>query len=185
MQISRLGVIGSLFFSVLGHASAREQTDDFVAMFKEVCLDGDGKLGHIRDWAERHHMKEVTGVDARKVYTGSGEGGHAWWMQVDGTFFVLASRVPSSACAVFTSAADPAHVQDYVNHLPSTLSGQWPKVVAIPDKDESGQYGHRRGRAVLFNTPNGANTLLITSIFNERPGGPYQATLQASRTSSG
>jgi hypothetical protein len=130
-------------------------------------------------------MKEVSGVDARKVYTGGSEGGHAWWMQVDGTFFVIASRVPSSACAVFTSAADPAQVQDYVHHLPRTFSGQWPQAVTIPDKDESGPYGHRRGRAILFSTPNGASTLLITSIFNERPGGPYQATLQASRTSGG
>lgn len=183
MQISKLGIIASLFLSVLGHASAQEQANVFTATFKEVCLDGNGKLDNIRDWAERHHMQEVNGVDARKVYTGSSEAGHAWWMKVDGTFFVIASRVPSSACAVFTSAADPAQVQDYVKQLPGMFSGEWPNVVAIPDKDESGPFGHRRGRAILLSTANGARTLLITSIFNEHPGGPYQATLQASRTS--
>lgn len=185
MEISKLGVIGSLFLSVLANASAREQQTVFMATFEEVCLTGNGKLDNIRDWAERHHMKEVNGADARKVYTGSSEGGHAWWMQEDGTFFVIASRVPSSACAVFTSAADPAQVLDYVQQLPKTLSGKWPNVVAIPDKDESGPFGHRRGRAILFSTPNGDRTLLITSIFNDRPGGPYQATLQVSRTSVG
>lgn len=185
MQISKQVVIGSLFLSVLGHASAQKQSDLFIATFKEVCLAGNGKLDDIRDWAVRHQMKEVNGADARKVYTGSSGDGHAWWMQVDGVFFVVASRVPSSACAVFTSAADPAQVQDYVKQFPSTFSGKWPNAVAIPDKDELGPFGHRRGRAILFSTPNGARTLLITSIFNERPGGPYQATLQASRTSAG
>jgi hypothetical protein len=130
-------------------------------------------------------MQEVNGVDARKVYTGSSEGGHAWWMQVNGTFFVIASRAPSSACAVFTSTADPAQVQDYVKQLPCALSGKSPNAVAIPDKDESGPFGHRRGRAILFSTPDRTRTMLVTSIFNELPGGSYQATLQASRTSRG
>jgi hypothetical protein len=185
MRISRLGFISSLFFLVFGHASAQNQPNVFIETFKDVCLDGNGQLDSIRDWAERHHMKEVNGVDARKVYTGSPEDGHAWWMKVDGTFLVIASRVPSSACAVFTSAADPAQVQDYIHQLPSAFSGKWSNVVAIPDKDETGPFGHRRGRAVLFSTSNGASTLLVTSISNQRPGGPYQATLQASRTSGG
>jgi hypothetical protein len=185
MRISKRGVICSLFLSVLANASAREQQAVFMATFEEVCLTDNGNLHDIRDWAERHHMKEVNGADARQVYTGSSEGGHAWWMQVNGTFFVIASRVPSSACAVFTSAADPAQLLHYIHQLPRTLSGKWPNVVAMPDKDESGPFGHRRGRAILFSTPNGDRTLLITSIFNDRPGGPYQATLQVSRTSAG
>jgi hypothetical protein len=185
MRKFKLCFILTSLFLVLSRATPQDQPSIFISTFKTLCLDGNGKLDSIRDWAAQHGMNEVTGADARKVYTGGIENGHAWWVKVDDTFLVIASRTPTAACAVFTSAANPIQLQEYIRQLPNASSGRWANVSPLPDKDETGPFGYRRGRAILFSMAGGANTLLVTSIFNEFPGGPYQATLQASRSAGG
>jgi hypothetical protein len=160
------------------HASAQAQTSPRVATFEEVCLAGQGKQEFVREWAAQRHLATVDGVDARKTYTGTPDAGHAWWMQVNGTFIIIAYRVLTSTCAIFSSAADSAQMQDYIHQLPGKLAGQWPTSVALPDRTESGPFGQRYGRAILFSRLPQPGTMLITSIFNEKPGGTYQGTLQ-------
>lgn len=183
MQISKLAFIFLSFLWLIDHASAQEKPGALISTFEEVCMAGNGKPEFVRDWAQRRHLQEVDSVDGRKIYTGGTEGGHAWWMQVGSTFIVVAFRVSSATCAVFSSASDSGEIQTYLRKLPERVSGKWPTHVTLPDKNESGAFGLRAGRAFLFSRLPQPGTMLVTSIFNEKPGGAYQATLQAAFSS--
>ncbi len=151
-----------------------------ISTFESVCLDSNGSLDFITKWVDKNQLREITGADARKVYAGSaGNIGHAWFMQVESSYVIVAIRAITNACAVFSSEAKSTEIQEYVDGLPRKFSKKWPNATTVKDDKQQGSLGMRRGRVIALGTPGEPVVVLITAITNEQKGGPYQATLQA------
>ncbi len=161
----------------VGDASADPNALALISTFESVCLDSNGSLDFITQWVGKNQLQEVNGPDARKVYAGSN--GHAWWMQVESSYVIVAIRAVTNTCAVFSNKAEPTEIQEYIDGLPRRFSKKWPNATNLKDDKQQGTLGMRRGRAIALGTPEKPVVVLITAITNEREGGPYQATLQA------
>lgn len=173
-------VITLLFMFSVHHANADSSAVPLISTFEAVCLEGNGSQEFIKKWVDKEHFKAVNGLDARKLYAGTTEAGRAWFKQTDTAILIVAIRGAANACAVFSDKAPQSEVMEYIEkNLPQKFAERWPATVRIKDDARVGEFGVRRGRVIALGTSTQPVSVMITVITNERPGGPYQATIQS------
>lgn len=151
--------------------------NDLLDLFSQVCMKNLGKPEGVQAWAADRHLTSVENPEALKIYAG-GEGGAVWAVRTPAGQFVLAIRTPSHACAVFADKADPQVVEGYVGQLMQALKQTGRPVAVLKDDQSQTSVGNRHALLYAVGGGSGPTLELFTVITDERPGGPYQATVQ-------
>jgi hypothetical protein len=151
--------------------------NDLLDLFSQVCMKNLGKPEGVQAWAADHHLVSVENPEALKIYAG-GEGGAVWAVHMPTGQFVLAIRAPSHACSVFADKADPQVVEGYIDQLMRALKQTGRPVEVLKDDRRPTSVGSRHARVYAVGGSSGATLMLYAVITDERPGGPYQATVQ-------
>jgi len=150
-------------------------------LFSKVCLPDTRPPAWMRVavWVLQQHLPEITNPKARKVYVGEGPNGKAWWLRGKDTETVLALR-SEGMCAVYAGSADPVALDNYFDGIMKDLSKKGPVTTPLPDRYTPSAYGMRVRKARVFTSPDKHTDIFFLLITDERPGGPYQGTLQVS-----
>jgi hypothetical protein len=151
--------------------------NELLDLFSEVCMKTLGKPEGVQAWAADHHVMSVETPEALKIYAG-GEGGAAWAVRTSTGQFVLAIRAQTHACAVFADKADPQVVEGYIEQLMQALRQTGRPVQVLKDDRSPTSVGLRHARVYAVGGSSGPAVEVFAVITDERPGGPYQATVQ-------
>jgi hypothetical protein len=169
-----------LFILSVHHANADSSAVPLISTFEAVCIESNGSTEFIRQWVHKENFEDVNGLDARARYAVTTDAGYAWFKQTDTTILIVSIRKITNACAVFSSNAPQSDVMEYIEKkLPQKFAERWPSAAIIKDDTGAGEYGVRRGRVITLGTSTQPVSVMISAITNERPGGLYQATIQA------
>jgi hypothetical protein len=151
--------------------------NDLLDLFSQVCMKNLGKPEGVQAWAADHHLMSVENPEAIKIYAG-GEGGAVWAVRTPTGQFVLSIRAPSHACSVFADKADPQVVEGYIDQLMQALKQTGRPVEVLKDDRSPTSVGSRHARVYAVGGGSGPALEVFAVITDERPGGPYQATVQ-------
>jgi hypothetical protein len=146
-------------------------------LFSQACMKNLGKPDGVRAWAADHHLTSIGKPDALQVY-GGGDGGAVWAVATPAEPFVLALRASTQACAVFADKADPQTIEIYVGDLMQALKQTGRPVALLKNDQTPTSFGNRHGLVYAVGGGSWPTLQVYTVITNERPGGPYQATVQ-------
>jgi hypothetical protein len=159
--------------------SARAQaSNDLQDLFSQACLKNLFHPERVRSWATDHHLTSVQSAEAVAVYAGAGEGGAVWSAPMPSGLFVLALRAQTQACAVFADKADPGAVEAYVGQLMDAQKRTGSAVTVVKEDQTPTPFGRRHAILYMVGGSGSPTMSLFVVITNERPGGPYQATVQ-------
>ena len=178
-----------IFFGVIvasGPAVAEDPAANFfVKVFMNVCIPNVGQPEKVRAWAAEKHLQEVTNQIALDVFVGPGGKGVAWAVPSQFGSFALSIRGKSQACAVWARAANPTDVETYFRKIVEGAARPGVEVSIVKDTREPAPTG--TARALIYSVSGadkGKGGFLYTMLTAERPGGAFQASLQAARFNS-
>lgn len=153
-----------------------------VKLFATVCIPSVGQADKVRAWATEHHLPEITAPVALDVFVGSGGKGIAWAVPSAVGSFALSVRGTSEACAVWARTAAPTDAETLFRTTLEGAKRPGVDVSIIKDTRDPSPSGVIH---TLVYSVSGADKLkggfLYTMQTVERPGGPFQASLQAAR----
>jgi hypothetical protein len=174
-----LGSVALALVLCIQSATADPAANAAAHLFMQVCRpDNLANPERIRAWAADHHLPEVSDAKGRAVYVGDGADGIAWHIHDENTELVLAIRSKTGGCAVYAEPLDPVALGQIYDMLIAGYAKEFTVATPLPDKAQPGPYGIRTGKVRLVEVPGGKSHLMVTLITIEKPGGPYQGTLQ-------
>jgi len=147
-------------------------------LFNNACMPNIAHADRVRAWAADHHLSAVQNPAAISIYVGPGDGGGLWAVPSPAGTFALSVRTETKACAVWAGAADPDEVSARVKTMMDELKRSGNTVSVVRDSTTDMEFGRRHGLIYLVSSAGAPNSVALTMITNERPGGAYQATLQ-------
>ena len=164
-------------------AVAEDASANFlVKLFATVCIPNVGQPDKVRAWAAEKHLPEVTAPVALDVFVGPGGKGTAWAAPSTVGSFALSIRGTSEACAVWARDAAPADVEALFRTILEGAKRPGVDVSVVKDTRDPSPSGVIH---TLVYSVSGADKLrgglLYTMQTAERPGGPFQRSLQAAR----
>ncbi len=149
---------------------------DIADVFSHACLHNGGHPARVAAWAHAQKLPELAATDARKALYADGPDGHVWFIPGPATNMYLAIRGRSGTCALFGEHADPTDFaliyDEYLQFLTPTGS----HADRAPDHVEQGAFGTATKRFAAIHAARG-KTILFEMSANQKPGGPYQASL--------
>lgn len=174
--------LSTIFIALVASATpvlAADPAAEFLLrLFNNACLPNIAHTERVRAWAADHHLSEVQNPAALSIYVGAGDGGGLWAVPSSAGTFALSVRTETKACAVWAGAADPNEVSAGVKTMMDQLKRSGDSVSVIRDSTADMEFGRRHGLMYLVTAAGAPNSVALTMITNERPGGAYQATLQ-------
>jgi len=181
MPIRTLAAV-ALLLTAVQPAEAIDPAAEFLTkLFMNVCVPNLGQPAKVREWAEQHHLAQIQNPAALGLFVGSGGKGAAWAVPAADGSFVVSIRGETQACAVWARTADPREV---ITNFKRIIEGvKRPGIQVSIDKDTVSPSPVGEARALVYNvTAPGAPTsfefILLTA---ERPGGAFQASMQAAQ----
>lgn len=172
---------------VVGITSTTAVADDASAsfvtrLFINVCVPNVGQAENVRAWALEKKLVEVTAPAALEVFVGAGDGGAAWAVPTSFGSFALSIRGKTHACAAWARAADPVEVEGNFRKILEGAARPGVVVKVVEDANAPGPTGviHTLVYAVS-NAGDAGRGNLYTLQTAEKPGGAFQATLQAAK----
>lgn len=150
-------------------------------MFIDVCVPNLGLPTHVREWAEAHHLVQIQNPVALGLFVGPGDKGAAWTIPSAVGSFALSIRGMTQACAVWARIADPTEVQ---TNIKAVVEGvKRPGINVTVDKDTVSPSPVGQAHALVYNVsaPNAPTSFEFTMLTAERPGGAFQASMQAAK----
>jgi hypothetical protein len=156
-----------------------------VKLFVSVCIPNVGQPEKVRDWAADHGLQEITTPAALNVFVGPGPKGIAWAVPSAVGSFALSVRGTTEACAVWARVAAPNDVENMFRPIVEGAARAGVDVSVIKDAHDRSPSGivHTLIYSVS-GTEKFRGGFLYTMQTAERPGGPFQASLQAARFST-
>jgi hypothetical protein len=166
-------------------ASAEDAGASFlVKLFTSVCSPNVGHPEKVRAWALDKKLIEVTSPTALEVFIGPGGKGAAWAVPTSYGSFALSIRGTTEACAVYARNADPTEVESYFRKIMEGVARPGVTVTVAKDSTVSGASGTLRLLSyAVSDSDNPGPGFLYTLTTAEKPGGAFQASLQAARYS--
>jgi hypothetical protein len=118
------------------------------------------------------------------LFVGPGGNGAAWAVPTAVGKFALSIRGMSQACAVWAQAANPDEVETYFKTLVENVKRSG--VILSVDKDTVSPSPVGNVHALVYNVtrPNAPTSFEFTMLTAQRPGGAFQASMQAARASA-
>ena len=170
-------------FLCIQPVSADPAANAVAHLFMQICrADNLANPERIRAWAADHHLPEINNPKGRAVFVGAGPDGIAWHIHDENTELVLAIRSKTGGCAVYAEPLDPTALGQIYGMLIAGYAKEFSVTTPLPDKMQQGPYGISTGKVRLVEVPGSKSQLLLTLITNEKPGGPYQGSLQITLT---
>ena len=181
--ISLIGVL--LLAAATQPAAAADPAAQFaVSLFTTACVPNLGRPEQVREWAQAHHLTQIEDPVPLSVFVGPGAKGAAWAIPVAQGSFALSIRGTTQACAVWARAADPDEV---LANFKKIIEGvKRPGIDVTVYKDETVSSPSGRAHELIYSVaaPGAPTLFLFTLLTVERPGGGFQALMQAARASA-
>jgi hypothetical protein len=149
-----------------------------VKLFIDACVPNIGQPANVRAWAEKHSLPTITNPAALRIFVGEGNKGTAWGLPADSGSFALSIRGTTEACAVWARTADPSEVQESFKKIIEGVKRPGVEVKVEGDTHSPTPVGDVHTLLYSVAGPSGPNGLLFTMQTADRPGGPFQASLQ-------
>ena len=179
-----LASMAILAINVPEPATAADSPAEFVTkLFTDACVTNLARPGKVREWAEAHRLAQIDAPAALGIFVGPGANGGAWAIPAAQGSFALSIRGTTQACAVWARTADPDEV---LANFQTLVDGvKRPGIVVAVEKDEtsSGPSGNIHALAYSVGTPDSRGRFILTLLTAERPGGAFQASMQAAPAS--
>jgi hypothetical protein len=150
-------------------------------LFIDVCVPNLGRPTKVREWAELHHLGQIQSPTALAVFVGPGDGGAAWAIPAPEGSFALSIRGMTKGCAVWARAADPGEVMTNFKKIVEGVKR--PGIEVTVDKDTVSPSPVGEAHALVYNVtaPGAPTSFEFTMLTAERPGGAFQASMQAAQ----
>jgi hypothetical protein len=162
--------------------AAADPAADFLAkLFITVCVPNLGQPMKVRDWAEQRRLQQIQDPVALGIFVGPGDQGAAWAIPAAEGSFVLSIRGTTQACAVWARAADPSEV---IKSFRTIIDGvRRPGIEVTVDQDIVSATPIGEAHSLVYNVtaPNAPTSFEFTLLTAERPGGAFQASMQAAK----
>jgi hypothetical protein len=174
-------VVTLLLIAVQPAAAADPAAAFLTKLFIDVCVPNLGQPAKVREWAEQHHLGQIQSPTALAVFVGPGGNGAAWAIPAPQGSFALSIRGMTQACAVWARAADPGEVMTSFKIIVEGVKR--PGIEVTTDKDTVSPSPVGEAHALVYNVKaSGAPTSFeFTLLTAERPGGAFQASMQAAQ----
>jgi hypothetical protein len=149
--------------------------------FAEACIPNMGRPADVKKWADDKHLGKIENQTALAVFVGAGGKGGAWVLPSAYGNFALSIRGASEGCAVWARTANPAVVEKFFKQIVEGVKR--PEMNIRVDQDSTlsnPSFGQVRSLAYYVagvGKPSGLEFILHTT---EKPGGPFQASLEVS-----
>jgi hypothetical protein len=177
----RILTVVALLLIAVQPATADPAAAFLTKLFIEVCVPNLGQPAKVREWAEQHHLGQIQSPTALAVFVGPGGNGAAWAVPAAAGSFALSIRGMTQACAVWARAADPGEV---MTNFKTIVEGvKRPGIEVTVDKDTVSPSPVGEAHALVYNVtaPSAPTSFEFTLLTAERPGGAFQASLQAAQ----
>jgi hypothetical protein len=150
-------------------------------LFIDVCVPNLGRPTKVREWAELHHLGQIQSPTALAVFVGPGDGGAAWAIPAPEGSFALSIRGMTKGCAVWARTADPGEVMTNFKKIVEGVKR--PGIEVTVDKDTVSPSPVGEAPALVYNVtaPGAPTSFEFTMLTAERPGGAFQASMQAAQ----
>jgi hypothetical protein len=165
-------------------AAADPAADFLTKLFIDVCIPNLGQPTMVREWAEQHHLGQIQSPAPLAVFVGQGGKGAAWAIPAAEGSFALSIRGMTQGCAVWARTANPGEV---MTNFKKIIEGvKRPGIDVTVDKDTVSPSPVGEARALVYNViargaPTGFEFTMLTA---ERPGGAFQASIQAAKANA-
>jgi hypothetical protein len=149
-------------------------------LYGDVCIPNFEAPDKIRAYALDRHLLQLTNPQLLPLYIGRGAGA-AWVVPSPLGSFVLSIREEALRCAVWALQADPLAVDSYFR---ARVEGfVKPGFQAFKDRDTLVPTPVGNVRAVVFyvTEPDASESVEMTMLSAEKPGGAFQATYQIAK----
>jgi len=166
-------------------AAAADPAAQFITkLFIDVCVPNLGQPAGVREWAQAHRLPQIQSPAALGLFVGSGSNGAAWAIPAQQGTFALSIRGTTQACAVWARAADPSEVTANFQRIVEGVKR--PGISVRVQKDETSPSPSGDAHALVYNVgaPNAPTGFLFTLLTAERPGGAFQASMQAAQAAT-
>jgi hypothetical protein len=163
-------------------AFADDNAAFLINLFNKACIPNMGQPAAVRKWAGDKYLPLITDSHALQVFVGNNDNGRgvAWGIPSPTKHhFALSLRAATQACAVWAEQADPVAVESMF--IKEVVGAVRPGLEARKSEEKvaNTHLGVARYLAYIVtttgNTDKGFEFILTTS---ERPGGPFQASIQ-------
>jgi hypothetical protein len=177
----RILTVATLLLIAVQPATADPAAAFLTKLFIDVCVANLGQPAKVREWAEQHHLGQIQSPAALAVFVGPGGNGAAWAIPAAAGSFALSIRGMTQACAVWARAADPGEVM--ANFKTIVEGVKRPGIEITPDKDTVSPSPVGEAHALVYNVkaPGAPTSFEFTLLTAERPGGAFQASMQAAQ----
>jgi hypothetical protein len=172
----------ALLLAAVQPAAAIDPAAEFLSkLFINVCVPNLGQPTKVREWAEQHHLEQIQSPAALGLFVGPGGKGAAWAVPAAEGSFVVSIRGLTQACAVWARTADPREVMTNFKRIVEGVKR--PGIDVTIDKDTVSPSAAGEARALVYNVtaPGAPTSFEFTMLTAERPGGAFQASMQAAK----
>jgi len=152
-----------------------------VRLFAEVCVPNMGQPSKVRDWANQKRLPSVSNPAALQVFVGKGDKGEDWFVPSKTGNFALSIRGTTEACAVWASEADPAESDALFRKIIEGVKRPDLAVMILDEKKVPTPVGEARSLVYGVRPTAGQGGFTFTLLTSEKPGGVFQASMQAAR----
>ena len=178
----RVAVAAFVIGVTIQPAAASDPGADFVLkLFMEACIPNFAQPAKVRQWAEQHHLAQIENAAALGLFVGAGDKGAAWAIPVSAGSFVLSIRGITQACAVWAKAADSVEVEVDFKKIVENVARPGIRVTVDKTMTEPTPSGTARMLVYNVTAPGAPTSFEFTMLTAERPGGAFQASLQAAK----
>jgi hypothetical protein len=177
----RILTVVALLLMAVRPATADPAAAFLTKLFIDVCVPNLRQPAKVREWAEQHHLGQIQNPTALAVFVGPGGNGAAWAIPAPEGSFALSIRGMTQGCAVWARAADPG---DVMTNFKKIVEGvKRPGIEITVDKDSVSPSPVGEAHALVYNVtaPGAPTSFEFTMLTAERPGGAFQASMQAAQ----
>jgi hypothetical protein len=172
----------ALFVANVPTTFANEPAANFVArLFIDVCVPNMGNSEKVRMWASQRQLKEVSAPAALEVFVGPGPNGDAWAVPSQYGSFALSIRGTTEACAAWAHLADPIEVEGLFRQIMEGVKRPGLDVGVESDTTVATAFGAAHSLVYHVWPTSGNVGFAFTLLTAERPGAPFQASLQVAK----
>ncbi len=154
-------------------------------LFVAACIPNMGQPDAVRAWAAQKQLGRIQDAAPLAVFVGPGNKGDAWAVPTKWGKFALSIRGGTEACAVYAQTASPTLAE---GDFKKVIEGvERPGIGVRIDRDSSTQTPFGLARVLAYNirAPGALTGFEFTLLTVERPGGPFQATMQVAPANAG
>jgi hypothetical protein len=169
----------TLILATISPVAAADPAAEFLTkLFTDVCVSNLGQPTKVREWAEQHHLAQMTNPGALGVFVGPGDNGAAWGVPAAEGGFILSIRGMTQGCAVWARSADPGEVRTYFTKIIEGIRRPGIDVTVDKNTTEPSPFGEFRALAYNITAPKASTSFEFILMTAERPGSTFQASMQ-------